>query len=68
MDVSIGGKTVKRFFETLKDARKAVREYERKTVMEPSKEELKVHKFGKGKRRYFVGSDADYFYKKVHGV
>lgn len=59
---------MRRFYGTLKDARKAMREYEPKTVMEPRKEELRAFCFGKGKRRYFVGSETEFFYKSVHGI
>lgn len=59
---------MRRFYETLREARRAVRDYTPTTVMDCRKDEMKVHRFGKGKRRYFIGSDADYFYKKVHGV
>lgn len=59
---------MKRFYETKEEAKKAVRAYVQKTIMEPRKDELKVFKFGTGKRSYFVGSDSDYFYKRVHGV
>ena len=60
---------MKVFFETRAEARKAISTYKpTDSVYHPRKEDLRIFKYGKGKRSFFVGTAHELFIRKAHEI
>lgn len=60
---------MKVYFETKAEAKKAISSYApTDSVFHPQKKDLRIFKFGKGARSYFVGTSDELFYARVHGI
>jgi hypothetical protein len=57
---------MKRYYRTRGEAQRALKGWERKSILQPFKVDLKVRKVGTGSRTFVIATDEELWMKRTH--